>query len=78
MGLSAVDPHPREACCASLAGPPHKWGGQDKKKGSPELGLPLTYFAYSIALVSRTTVTRIWPGKLSSVSIRLAMSRAMS
>src|SRR5207253_7896246 len=36
------------------------------------------YFAYSTALVSRTTVTRIWPGKLSSDSMRLAISLAIS
>src|SRR6266850_4939846 len=49
-----------------------------KQKGEPVLGSPWFYLAYSTARVSRTTVTRIWPGKLSSLSIRLAMSRAIS
>src|SRR5215831_4114459 len=50
-----------------------------KRKGAP-WGLPFAvlYLAYSTALVSRTTVTRIWPGKLSSDSMRLAMSLAIS
>ena len=34
------------------------------------------YFAYSTALVSRMTLTLIWPGYSSSCSIFLAMSRA--
>ena len=34
------------------------------------------YFAYSTALVSRMTLTLIWPGYSSSASIFLAMSRA--
>ena len=34
------------------------------------------YFAYSMALVSRMTLTLIWPGYSSSDSIFLAMSRA--
>ena len=34
------------------------------------------YFAYSMALVSRMTLTLIWPGYSSSASIFLAMSRA--
>lgn len=34
------------------------------------------YFANSIALVSRMTLTLIWPGYSSSASIFLAMSRA--
>ena len=38
-------------------------------------GLP-AYFAYSTALVSRMTLTLIWPGYSSSASIFLAMSRA--
>src|ERR1700730_3824878 len=46
---------------------------------SPERGAGgLIYLAYSMARVSRTTVTRICPGKLSSVSIRLAMSLAIN
>ena len=35
-----------------------------------------SYFAYSITLVSRRTLTLIWPGYSSSSSIFLAMSRA--
>ena len=34
------------------------------------------YFAYSMALVSRMTLTLIWPGYSNSASIFLAMSRA--
>src|SRR5207247_7502280 len=49
-----------------------------KKRGARFRAPLIGYFAYSTALVSRTTVTRIWPGKLSSDSMRLAMSRAMS
>ena len=36
----------------------------------------LDYLAYSTALVSRMTLTLIWPGYSSSASIFLAMSRA--
>ena len=50
----------------------------EKEKGARFRAPLVGYFAYSTALVSRTTVTRIWPGKLSSDSMRLAMSRAMS
>ena len=51
----------------------------ENEKGEPSRTPPRrNYLAYSTALVSRTTVTRIWPGKLSSDSIRLAISRAMS
>src|SRR5438093_1515510 len=50
----------------------------EKEKREPLRTPSGDYFAYSTALVSRTTVTRIWPGKLSSDSMRLAMSRAIS
>src|SRR5207247_10814699 len=50
-----------------------------KNKREPDCRAPLeSYFAYSTALVSRTTVPRICQGKLSSDSLRLAMSRAIS
>ena len=52
----------------------------DTLKGPPKRS-PLVagsvYFAYSIARVSRMTLTLIWPGYSISSSIRLAISRAV-
>ena len=51
--------------------------GQYRKKTSEvSFGGLAVYLAYSTALVSRMTLTLIWPGYSSSASIFLAMSRA--
>ena len=49
------------------------------KGGAVQQPLPcVSYFAYSMTLVSRIMLTLIWPGYSSSSSIFLAMSRARS
>ena len=53
--------------------------GEDKHKYPACAGMhrrDLIYLAYSTALVSRMTLTLIWPGYSSSDSIFLAISRA--
>ena len=63
----------------AVPGVPAAEGGNPGKK-APSLRTVLwfwkNYLAYSTALVSRMTLTLIWPGYSSSCSIFLAMSRA--
>ena len=57
--------------------PPWGGGGGGRKKSLPDgTGVFAAYFAYSTALVSRMTLTLIWPGYSSSDSIFLARSWA--
>ena len=75
----------RQATCRTVWLPalPGDWSGGFTRLPSSTIsqarvcppGLP-AYLAYSTALVSRMTLTLIWPGYSSSASIFLAMSRA--
>ena len=75
----------RQAPCRTVWLPalPGDWSGGFTRLPSSTIsqarvcppGLP-AYLAYSTALVSRMTLTLIWPGYSSSASIFLAMSRA--